>query len=75
MTALARCSLLATFGMLSASFFLSDLGNRQDWVLLALGPVLAGIAQRERALSAAALEPIWTPLQAPVLFGASEIQQ
>jgi O-antigen ligase len=75
MTALARCSLLATFGMLSASFFLSDLGNRQDWVLLALGPVLAGIAQRERALSAAALEPIWAPLQAPVLFGASEIQQ
>jgi O-antigen ligase len=67
MMALARCALLATFGMLSASFFLSDLGNRQDWVLLALGPVLAGIAQRERAVSVPAHEPLWAPLEFPLI--------
>jgi O-antigen ligase len=47
MSALARASILALIGMLAASFFLSDLENGQLWILLALGPVLAAIAQRQ----------------------------
>lgn len=45
MAALARTALLAVVGMLSASFFLSNIANRQIWILLALGPVLAEIAR------------------------------
>lgn len=61
MLALARMTLLAMLGMLAASFFLSDNTNRQTWVLLALGPALAGIAVRRRRAEAAALEEVWWP--------------
>lgn len=47
MAALARTVILALVGMLTASFFLSNLENGQIWVLIALGPALAGIAQRQ----------------------------
>lgn len=47
MAALSRTAILALVGMLTASFFLSNLENGQLWVLLALGPALAGIARRQ----------------------------
>jgi O-antigen ligase len=47
MSAMARASILALVGILAASFFLSDLGNSQLWLLLALGPVLAALARRQ----------------------------
>lgn len=47
MSELARAIILALVGMLTASFFLSNLENGQLWVLIALGPALAGIAQRQ----------------------------
>jgi O-antigen ligase len=47
MAALARASILALVGMLTATFFLSDLENGQLWILLALGPVLAALARRQ----------------------------
>lgn len=47
MAALARAALLALIGILAASIFLSDLENGQLWILLALGPALAGLAQRQ----------------------------
>lgn len=46
MASLARAAILALVGILTASFFLSDLVNAQLWLLLALGPVFAGIAKR-----------------------------
>jgi len=49
MAALARTALLAIVGMLSASFFLSNVANRQIWILLALGPMLAEIARLRQA--------------------------
>lgn len=51
MAALARAAVLALIGMLTASFFLSNLAASQFWVLLALGPVLAGIAERRARAS------------------------
>lgn len=48
MATLARTVVLATVGMLAASFFLSNVSNHQSWVLLALGPVLASIAIRDQ---------------------------
>jgi O-antigen ligase len=47
MSALSRAAALALIAMLTASFFLSNLEAGQLWVLLALGPVLAGIANRQ----------------------------
>jgi O-antigen ligase len=47
MSSLARASILALIGMLTASFFLSNLEAGQLWLLLALGPVLAGLAARQ----------------------------
>lgn len=47
MSALARAAILALVGMLAASFFLSNLEAGQLWILLALGPVLAGVAERQ----------------------------
>ncbi|HWD10429.1 MAG TPA: O-antigen ligase family protein [Solirubrobacteraceae bacterium] len=47
MSALARAAALALIAMLTASFFLSNLEAGQLWVLLALGPVLAGLADRQ----------------------------
>jgi putative inorganic carbon (HCO3(-)) transporter len=47
MLALARASILALIGMLTASFFLSNLEAGQLWVLLAFGPILAGLARRQ----------------------------
>jgi len=46
MSALARAAILALVGMLTASFFLSNLEAGQLWFLLALGPVMAGIARQ-----------------------------
>jgi O-antigen ligase len=43
---LARAVALALVGALAASFFLSNIDDQRLWVLLALGPVLLGIAQR-----------------------------
>jgi O-antigen ligase len=51
MSALSRAAILALIGMLTASFFLSNLEAGQLWVLLALGPVLAGIAERQARAS------------------------
>ena len=47
MSALSRASIIALIGMLTASFFLSNLNADQLWVLLALGPVLYGLAERQ----------------------------
>jgi O-antigen ligase len=47
MSALTRAAALALIGMLTASAFLSNIEAGQLWVLLALGPVLAGIAERQ----------------------------
>jgi O-antigen ligase len=52
MAALSRTLLLALVGMFSASLFLSNVANRQIWVLLALGPVLAGIARHDAQAAA-----------------------
>lgn len=46
MSALARGSILGLVGMLTASFFLSNLEAGQLWILLALGPLLAAFAQQ-----------------------------
>jgi O-antigen ligase len=51
MSALTRAGALALIGMLTASAFLSNLEAGQLWVLLALGPVLAGIAERQSRAS------------------------
>lgn len=53
MSAMARAAILALVGILAASFFLSDLENSQLWVVLALGPVLAGLARRQASRSKA----------------------
>jgi O-antigen ligase len=47
MAALSRALLLALIGVLAGSFFLSNILARQIWVLLALGPVVLGVARRE----------------------------
>jgi O-antigen ligase len=47
MSTLARAGILALIGMLTASFFLSNLAASQFWVLIAVGPALAGIAKRQ----------------------------
>jgi len=51
MSALTRAAILALIGMLTASFFLSNIEAGQLWVLLALGPVLWGISQRKSRTS------------------------
>jgi O-antigen ligase len=51
MSALTRAAALALIGMLTASFFLSNIEAGQLWILLALGPVLSGIAQRRSRAS------------------------
>jgi len=51
MVALSRASILALIGMLVATFFLSNIENDQLWVLLALGPILAGLAWRQSRAS------------------------
>lgn len=56
MSALARAAILALIGMLTASFFLSNLEAGQLWVLLALGPILAGLAQRQARASPSPLQ-------------------
>jgi O-antigen ligase len=45
MSALARGAILALVGMLTASFFLSNLEAGQLWILLALGPAMAAMAK------------------------------
>jgi O-antigen ligase len=47
MSALSRAAALGLIAMLTGSLFLSNLEAGQLWVLLALGPVLAGIADRQ----------------------------
>ncbi len=56
MASMARTTILALLGILIASFFLSDLEVGQLWVLLALGPVMWKIANRQ-AHSVAQLAP------------------
>jgi hypothetical protein len=46
---LARSVVLGAVGLLSASFFISNATDKRLWVLLALGPALAGIAARAEA--------------------------
>ncbi len=59
----ARTVIIALIGMLTASFFLSNLEAGQLWLLLAFGPVLARLAT-EQARAAA-------PLDAPLLQSIS----
>ena len=40
-------------GVLTASIFLSNISDRRIWVLLALGPLLASIAARQRRAAVA----------------------
>lgn len=47
MAAISRAVILALIGVLTASFFLSNILARQIWVLLALGPVLLTVARTE----------------------------
>jgi len=47
MASFARAAIPALAGVLTATFFLSDISDRRIWFLLALGPVLAGIAERQ----------------------------
>jgi O-antigen ligase len=57
MLGLSRCALLGLLGILAANFFLSDIGNRQLWLLVALCTALAGIAERRRRAAAANIAP------------------
>jgi O-antigen ligase len=57
MAALARAGILALIGMLTASFFLSNLEAGQLWLLLAAGPALAIIAKRQVQASPAIERP------------------
>ena len=59
MVALARTALLALLGTLAASFFLSNVASRQLWVLLAFGPVMAGVAVRQERAAVRELETAW----------------
>jgi O-antigen ligase len=52
MAALSRAAIAAMAATLAASFFLSNINDRRIWVLLALGPLLAGIAARRRQAAA-----------------------
>lgn len=58
MASLARASILALIGILAASFFLSDIVNAELWILLALGPVLAGLAHRQTQRASLALQEL-----------------
>ena len=51
MAGLARATIPALAGVLTASFFLSNISDRRIWVLLALGPLLASNARAERMSS------------------------
>jgi O-antigen ligase len=57
MSSLARASVLALVGILAASFFLSDIVNAELWILLALGPVLAALAERQARAAVLSLAP------------------
>lgn len=46
LAALARASVLAATGVLTAAVFLSDAADKRLWLLLGLGPALLGIAAR-----------------------------
>lgn len=46
MATLARTLVIAQVGALAAAFFLSNLGDKRTWFLLALGPVLLATASR-----------------------------
>jgi O-antigen ligase len=54
LAALARASLVATIGFLTASLFISDGTDKRLWILLALGPTLWVIARRAGAPGGAA---------------------
>jgi O-antigen ligase len=55
MAGLARATIPALAGVLTASFFLSNISDRRIWVLLALGPLLASIAARQARATAASV--------------------
>lgn len=44
---LSRAVVVAVLALLAAFFFLSEQYNKQLWILLALGPALAAVAERE----------------------------
>ena len=46
MAALARACLVAIIAFAAASFFLSDGNDVRFWLLLALGPIMYGVAVR-----------------------------
>jgi O-antigen ligase len=46
MAGLARAVFVAMAGMLTASFFISNLTDRRMWILFALGPILLALASR-----------------------------
>jgi O-antigen ligase len=53
MATVARALVLGIVGALAASFFLSNIDDVRLWALLALGPVLLGIAHRDERPAAA----------------------
>lgn len=60
---LTRAAVLGSIGMLAALFFITDGDDVRLWVLLALGPVLLGVARRMRddpasAITVAARRPV-----------------
>jgi O-antigen ligase len=63
MEVVARSAFLGLLGLLVADFFISDMYSKLLWVMLALGPVLLGLARSDREVAAlvqpnAAREPV-----------------
>jgi O-antigen ligase len=54
LAALARASVVAMIGFLTASLFISNSTDKRLWIILALGPALLGIARRTTAPDGAA---------------------
>jgi hypothetical protein len=48
MEVLSRAFVLSLVGILAADFFVSEQFSKQLWLLIALGPALLGVAQREQ---------------------------
>jgi O-antigen ligase len=65
MATTARTAVIALIGMLTASFFLSNVEAGQLWVLFAFGPVLARLAaQQARATAPQTFSPDFAPASA-----------
>lgn len=73
MASFARAVIPALAGVLTATFFLSDISDRRIWFLLALGPLLAGIAERQaRKLPARGRQPNAGSVL-PVAYGSEQL--